>query len=127
MQSPTVLAWIKLPLLYLHWVAIIFRRKTICSFPVYLQNRHETYFTDVVSHLWKFLLCGFYLSLTVYGSTCWFQLKSAVLHWKVYTWAATLCGVGSTRKQEEEAFDKVPHKEKINFQTYFVWLQQYFY
>ena len=38
-----------------------------------------------------------------YGSTFWFQLKSAVLHWKVYTWAATLCGVGSTRKQEEES------------------------
>jgi len=28
--------------------------------------------------------------------------KLTVLHWKVYTWAATLCGVGSTRKQEEE-------------------------
>jgi len=29
-------------------------------------------------------------------------VQSAVLHWKVYTWAATLCGVGSTRIQEEE-------------------------
>jgi len=45
---------------------------------------------------------SFYLSLTVYVSTFWCQLKSAVLHWKVYTWAAILCGVGSTRKQEEE-------------------------
>ena len=32
-------------------------------------------FTDVVSHLWKFLLSGFYLSQTAYGSTFWFQPK----------------------------------------------------
>jgi len=59
-------------------------------------------FTDVVSHLWKFLLCGSYLSLTVYSSTFWFQLKSAVLHWKVYTWAATLCK--KTRRRRRKSF-----------------------
>ena len=32
----------------------------------------------------------------------WFYVKSNVLHRKVYTWVATLCGVGSARRQEEE-------------------------
>ena len=115
MQSPTVLACIKLPLLYRHRVTITFRRKTIYALKMLFSSIspksagnwfYRCCFTplDVPASCFLPVTDSLWFNVLVLTEIYWFTLEGLYL-------VTTLCGVGSTRRRRRGKFVLITNRK----------------